>query len=278
MRSIREDSENTHQFISALKKVISQLVPSTFSWWIEIDDTYIGLRWIWNGHPTVSFVGRLQDSDTTILLALLAQVDWDQEIDLAIASVEEFERSALDAAQAKRKATLLNRTQALADIELPKIPPVTIEEKRSAYQNHKAKEISRTVHGRTYAPTPRELANDELHRHGYAKALPPTLKDELPEFGLSKSFAASPRQCTWQEFSGYDELMHELFKHPENTYKQMVAFGFLWRYNLIYTLGDWLLAHEELAGEVAQGMTCEEFRSALVDIKLRASEDVTDEE
>lgn len=149
--------------IKTIRDSVRNVVPSDFAWWIEIDDEVgFAVRWIWTGHPGVSYVGRLLDSDASIACRMLLSVNWREEVDRSIQSVEAFERVALKAAQENRKLKLTGSN--LPPISLPDPGPFSVGGKRqeasAAFVSGLHERRRRRAIAALLTPTQRELQND----------------------------------------------------------------------------------------------------------------------
>lgn len=275
--------------IPGLKRTIHRLIPDSFSWWLEIDaDIGISTRWIWLGHPGVCRIGSVSDPDASIMLRLLQDTNWEEEVDAAIETVEAFEREALRIAQAKRRARVTSR-DSLEPIQMPEPGPLTIEGKREQARKIIADSL-KTKHSRkmirqssqpAFTPVPecdgiRRIRWKAPEKAPHAQLLPPTLRDELPEFGLSCSRLPNPRSCVWLSFESAKDLWHQVFIRPTGTFQRLVMFGCQWRTPaLIEHVTQCGIIERHLTREEAATMTTEQFWTKKEEI-LSKVEIVTD--
>ena len=237
---ISQRSNQLQSAIPSLRAIINEIVPKAFSWWIEIDsDVGISVRWIWLGHPGVTRIGCVSDADTSIMVNVLRQINWDDEVNAAIETVESFEREALKVAQANRKA-LITSAESAKPLEMPAPSPFTLAGKKHVAQIARADSLKsrrkRELFQEQYAPPPK-IACDGVNRvrvippsnAPLGQLLPPTLKDELPEYALSTSRHPNPRACTWIPCESLAELMHEVYIQPRDTFQRAVILDIQWR-------------------------------------------------
>jgi len=278
---ISHSAHRLQEAIPDLKAIINEVVPDSFSWWLEIDAVVgISIRWIWLGHPGVSHIGRFSDADATILISCLRKINWDDEINAAIASVESFEQEALRIAQANRKALMTASQSNLEPVKMPEPAPITIEGKRALVQksiadelknNHRQKLIKRQLQ-KNARPV---IKCDGIRRillkspkdKPAAQLLPPTLRDELPEFGLSRSRHTNPRACVWSAYDTAAELYHQVYINPPGTFQRLVMLGCQWRTpEVIEFITQGKVLENHLTRKDAAEMTPEAFQAKRIEI------------
>lgn len=150
--------------VKPFRDAVRSLIPASFKWWVELDDDIgFSIRWFWMGHAAVSYIGRVQDVDPSIMLSLLSVVDWEDEVGRAIQSVEAYEAELLTIAQSNRRNRLTDSN--LAPIEMPPPGPLSVEAKkqlsRARYvQGIKYREFITEPARILMIPSDHELAND----------------------------------------------------------------------------------------------------------------------
>ncbi len=91
--------------MSLLKEKLRTLIPPEFGWWVEIDhDIRISVRWCWVSNPAATHIGSASDFDASVVLTLVAGVDWSEQASRAMAAIEEEEAELLRLAQQRRRA------------------------------------------------------------------------------------------------------------------------------------------------------------------------------
>lgn len=161
---VQHAGNNMQPHVKSFRDAIRVIIPPAFKWWVELDDDIgFSIRWIWMGNAAVSFIGRVEDVDPGILLALLSVVDWTEEIRRAIQSVEAYEAEALAIAQTNRRNALTGSS--LPRVELPDPGPFSIDAKRQLAraryaQGVKYREFITEPARILFRPTEDELSND----------------------------------------------------------------------------------------------------------------------
>jgi hypothetical protein len=197
-----------------LRKQTQKFVPETFSWWLEIGPDFgFVIRWLWLGHRSVFYIGKVTDLDSSIALLLLEATDWEREIDLSILSVEDFERRALETAQRKRRLSIDGNGQAIEAIRLPSPPPVSIDEKRDLEAIHTATQIQASTAGRLHDRSVQAALSAEKTVLFIETS---TALDIEPTWALSRMRGPS----SWEEFSDVYELQSALLQSPAGTYRR----------------------------------------------------------
>lgn len=150
--------------VKPFRDAVRSLIPTSFKWWVELDDDIgFSIRWFWMGHAAVSYIGRVEDVDPSIMLSLLSVVDWEDEVGRAIQSVEAYEAELLTVAQSNRRNRLTDSN--LAPIEMPPPGPLSVDAKkqlsRARYvQGIKYREFITEPARILMRPSEQELAND----------------------------------------------------------------------------------------------------------------------
>lgn len=237
-----------------LKACLRRIIPPTFGWWLEVDhDVEIRARWLWLGHPGVTHSGSRSDSDVTILLALLRQVDWEAEAKEAMGSVEKAEHEILKSAQEVRRLRLTNHahTLALPPIQSLALPAATFDEKKRERvpflrpaRRLTAEEIDeRLAEAETEeedAPgTPLESTHENTRTAvGDPEQDGPLSQTDKPAarrrgVGDMTEFFLTRDRCTdgpiaslnWERYSDLAHLLRAVNRHPAGTFTEAYLYG-----------------------------------------------------
>lgn len=212
----------TAAFVPTLRQNIHSVIPLDFSWWLEMDyDIGVSICWIWTGHPGVSKIGRLFDSDLSILLSLLRQIDWSEQVNAAVDTVDAFEREALRAAQNKRRSLIAPGLTSLPSVALPEPGPFTLDEKREVHRVGLAKRLSK----KKRTPLPQLPALSQGVHYPPAAPIDSTA---FPEFAYTCSASSRPQWCKWESCASYSDLIRALLLRPLGEVRRVILFGLCW--------------------------------------------------
>ncbi len=92
--------------IFVMKRMIKNTIPSSFQWWVSIDENEVKVEYVWRGHPN-ALPRECSDGDFSIVWLLLSDMDWQQEIQATIDEISAREAQLLETAQSNRKRRLL---------------------------------------------------------------------------------------------------------------------------------------------------------------------------
>jgi hypothetical protein len=214
-------SSNTAAFVPSLRNVIRSIIPSDFSWWIEMDDDIgVSICWIWTGHPGVSKVGRLFDADLSIALSLLPKIDWSEQVNLAVDTVDAFEREALRAAQNKRRSFLAHGVSVLPPVTLPEPGPFTLADKREGFRTNVGKKL---LNKKRIIPT--QVIQSHIVEYPLAVSID---SKKFPEYAFTSSVSSRYQWCKWEASASYSDLIRILLLRDAGEVRRVILFGMCW--------------------------------------------------
>lgn len=241
--------------VSTIRQVIQSVIPGDFHWWLEMESEIgISVRWVWLGHSAVSYVGGVRDSDITILLALLRDVNWFIERDKAIESVEGYEREALRIAQERRRIKAVGpKATKLKTVEIPEPPPFTLEGKRIA----RSVGLARAGYESAVEEKQRKQAAESAKKGTGRKIHSYRSDSAISDYALTRSTGQILKYWVWTKFEEKEELMDALCAQPPGSFSHLCVYGNIfdnpdaWREAWISTRGI-----REAAAEVPAEPSC----------------------